>query len=71
MLKTKVEDALNAQILKEEHSSRIYLAMAIWCEANGYPGAAAFLYRQSDEERMHQLKLVHYVNDRGGKAKVG
>jgi ferritin len=71
MLKKKVEDALNAQILKEEHSSRIYLAMAIWCEANGYPGAAAFLYRQSDEERMHQLKLVHYVNDRGGKAVIG
>lgn len=64
----KVEAAINEQIKKEEHSSRLYLAMAIWCEVNGYPGAAAFLYEHTDEERMHQMKFVHYVNDRGGKA---
>lgn len=63
-----VEAAINEQIRREEFSSRLYLSMAIWCEANGFPGAAAFLYRQTDEERMHQLKFVHYVNDRGGKA---
>jgi ferritin len=70
MIKKTVEAAINEQIKREEHSSRIYLAMAIWCESNGFPGAAAFLYRQSDEERMHQLKLVHYVNDRGGVASL-
>ncbi len=68
MIKKTVESAINEQIKREEFSSRLYLSMAIWCESNGYPGAAAFLYRQADEERMHQLKLVHYVNDRGGKA---
>jgi ferritin len=66
MLSEKIEGALNHQISVEEHSSRIYLAMAIWCETHGYPGAANFLYTQSDEERMHMLKMVHYVNDRGG-----
>lgn len=68
MLNKRVETAINDQIKKEEFSSRLYLSMAIWCEVHGFPGAAAFLYRQSDEERMHQLKLVHYVNDRGGKS---
>ncbi|HOH99340.1 MAG TPA: ferritin [Bacteroidales bacterium] len=68
MLTERIEKALNHQIGVEEHSSRIYLAMASWCEVNGFPGAAAFLYRQSDEERMHMLKIVHYVNDRGGHA---
>lgn len=68
MINKNVEKALNEQIKKEEFSSRLYLAMAIWCEVNGYPGAAAFLYKHTEEERMHQLKLVHYVNDRGGKA---
>jgi ferritin len=68
MIKKTVESAINEQIKREEFSSRLYLSMAIWCESNGFPGAATFLYRQSDEERMHQLKLVHYVNDRGGKA---
>ena len=70
MVNKKIEAALNEQIKKEEFSSRLYLAMAIWCEANGYPGAASFLYKHTEEERMHQMKLVHYVNDRGGKAKL-
>lgn len=68
MINTKVAAALNEQIKKEEYSSRLYLAMAIWCEVNGYPGAASFLYMHTEEERMHMLKLVHFVNDRGGKA---
>lgn len=63
-----IEKAINEQIHKEEHSSRLYLQMASWCEANGYPGAASFLYAQADEERMHMLKFVHYLNDRNGRA---
>jgi len=66
MVTKNVEKALNEQIRKEEHSSRIYLAMASWCERNGYPGASDFLYAQTEEERIHMLKLVHYLNDRGG-----
>ncbi|MBL7138761.1 MAG: ferritin [Bacteroidales bacterium] len=66
MVSKNVEKALNEQIKKEEHSSRIYLAMASWCERNGYPGASDFLYAQTEEERLHMLKLVHYLNDRGG-----
>jgi len=68
MISKKVEKAINDQIKKEEYSSRLYLAMASWCHSNGYPGAAAFLYTHADEERMHQLKFVHYLNDRGGYA---
>ncbi|GAB4310546.1 MAG: non-heme ferritin [Bacteroidales bacterium] len=64
----KVEEALNEQIKLEEHSSRIYMAMASWCEVNGYPGAAQFLYAHSDEERMHMTKLIHYVNEKNGHA---
>jgi len=68
MIKKNVEKALIEQIKLEEHSSRIYMAMASWCEVNGYPGAAKFLYAHSDEERMHMTKLVNYVNDRGSHA---
>lgn len=67
-MKKVIEDALNEQVKREEHSSRLYLQMATWCEVNGFPGAAAFLYKQADEERMHQLKIVHYINDREGEA---
>lgn len=70
MIKKNVQNAINEQIKKEEFSSRLYLSMAIWCEANGYPGAAKFLYEHADEERMHMMKFVHYVNDRGGQAEL-
>ena len=68
MLKQKIEAALNNQIEIEAESSQIYLAMASWAETQGLGGAAQFLYKHSDEERMHMLKLVQYVNERGGRA---
>lgn len=68
MLKEKIEKALNNQIKIEAESSQIYLAMASWAETEGLGGTSQFLYKHSDEERMHMLKLVQYVNERGGKA---
>ncbi len=64
----KIEAALNAQIEKEASSSQFYLAMASWAEGNGLNGTAKFMYTHSDEERFHMLKLVKFVNERGGKA---
>ena len=68
MITKIVEKSINEQIKREEHSSRIYLAMASWAERNGFPGAANWLYAQTEEERIHMLKFVHYLNDRGGNA---
>jgi ferritin len=70
MLKERIEAALNSQIKSEAESSQIYLAMASWADTQGLGGAAQFLYKHSDEERMHMLKLVQYVNERGGKALI-
>lgn len=70
MVSKKVENALNAQVAKEAMSSQVYLAMASWAEVQGLEGVAAFLYRHSDEERMHALKLMRYINERGGHAVV-
>jgi len=70
MLSKKLEKAIIQQIKAEEESSRLYLSMASWCEVNGYAGAAAFLFGHATEERMHALKLLSYVNDRGGHAKL-
>ena len=63
-----VEEKLNKQIELEANSSHLYLSMACWAECKGYGGTANFLYKHSDEERMHMLKLVKFVNERGGKA---
>lgn len=66
----RVEAALNDQILKEASSSQYYLAMASWAENNGLNGTSKFMYTHSDEERFHMLKLVKFVNERGGKAMI-
>lgn len=68
MISKKVEAALNNQISLEGQSSQFYLAMASWAENKGFGGTCEFLYRQADEERIHMLKLVRYVNERGGTA---
>lgn len=70
MLSTRIEKSLNDQIQVEAQSSQIYLAMASWAEVQGFEGVAQFMYAHSDEERMHMLKLVKFVNERGGHAKV-
>lgn len=70
MLSKKIEAALNKQIRIEAESSQVYLSMACWAEVQGLEGVAQFMYRQSDEERMHMLKLIKYVNERGGHAAI-
>jgi ferritin len=70
MLSKKIEAALNRQVEVEASSSQAYLAMASWAENTGLSGTAAFLYRHADEERMHMLKLIKFINERGGRAVV-
>jgi ferritin len=70
MLSKTIETALNNQIVLEGNSSNYYLAMASWAEVEGLNGAAEFLYAHSDEERIHMVKLIRFINDRGGRAIV-
>jgi ferritin len=70
MLPKKVEEILNEQILREDYSSQLYLAMASWSENQGFEGVSEWLYAQAEEERMHMLKLVRFVNERDGNAVI-
>lgn len=70
MLSSKVSNALNKQIELEASSSQYYLSMASWAETQGMNGVAGFLYTHADEERMHMLKLIKFVNERGGQGIV-
>jgi len=70
MLPKKVEEILNLQIKKEDYSSQLYLSMASWAENNGFEGVSNWLYAQAEEERVHMLKLVRYVNERDGVAVI-
>lgn len=63
VLKDEVVDIINKQIKMEAQSSAAYLAMAAWCDMNGYDNCAEFFYKQSDQERSHQMKFFHYLVD--------
>ena len=70
MLKKTVEDICNRQIEREGFSANLYLAMASWAETNGMSGVAQWLYAQAEEEKLHMLKFMKYINERGGKAVI-
>jgi len=70
MLIKKVEDICNRQVEREGYSSNLYLAMASWAEVNGYAGVAQWLFVQAEEEKLHMLKFVKYINERGGKSVI-
>ena len=70
MLSEKTLQALNKQIELEGNASASYLAMASWCERQGLNGCATFFYDQSAEERMHMMKIIHYVNEMDGHAVI-
>ncbi len=67
-ISTNMKKALNEQVALEANASNSYLAMASWCEVTGYQGSASYFYAQSDEERTHMLKIVHFLNDMGANA---
>ncbi len=71
MLSKPMQDSLNNQVKLEAASSQAYLAMASWAEIQpGLDGVAEYFFQQSEEERVHMLKLMRFVNERGGFAMV-
>lgn len=67
-LTEEVQDILNQQIAIEGNASQKYLAMAAWCDRNGYKTSAAHFYDQAEEERNHMMKILHFIVDLGGTA---
>ena len=70
MLSKRIENGLNGQVTSEGNSSQYYLSMASWAELQGFEGTSEFLYKHAEEERMHMLKLVRFINERGGQAEI-
>lgn len=64
----EIEKLLNDQIKYEAKASVQYLSMASWADTRGYNGVANFFYTQSEEERVHMIKLVKFINERSGVA---
>ncbi len=71
MLSQSMQEALNNQVRLEAASSHAYLAMASWSDIQpGLDNVAEYFFQQSEEERVHMLKLMRFINERGGFAFV-
>lgn len=59
----EMQEKLNNQIEMEGYASFLYLSMYTWCDYHGLIGCAQFFKRQADEEHMHMMKLVEYMQE--------
>jgi ferritin len=67
-LKEEIEILLNNQVKMEAEASAKYLAMASWCDRNGFRNSAKYFMKQSGEEREHMVKIFNYLMFVGGTA---
>jgi len=70
MINKKIEDALNKQINEELYSAYLYMSMASHFDAVNLPGFANWMKTQAEEEMAHAYRFYHYINGRGGRAKL-
>ena len=70
MLTKTVEAAINDQIAKEFFASHLYLSMVAWFEDQNLPGFAHWMRMQTEEERMHAMKLFNYLIEAGGRVRL-
>jgi ferritin len=61
----------NRQLTMELDASNAYLAMAGWLENAGFPGFSSWMQMQSEEERLHALKIYQFILDRESTIAIG
>lgn len=70
LISEELNQAMNNQIGSELGASHQYLQLAAYFQNEDLPELAGFFFRQSDEERQHAMKFVHYILDAGGQVAV-
>lgn len=63
-------DLMNEQIAHELIASNQYLQIATHFDGEALCKLAEFFYKQSEEEREHALKLVHYMTEVGAEVRI-
>lgn len=58
-------DLWSAQVSVELSASQLYLSASIWFRARGYPGMAAWMLDESDEERGHGFAILEFAMKKG------
>lgn len=63
-------DLINEQIAHELIASNQYLQIATYFDGQALRKLSEFFYKQSEEEREHALKFVHYMTEVGGEVRI-
>lgn len=70
LISKSLNEAMNKQIGSELAASNQYIKIASYFDGEQLPELAAFFFRQSDEEREHAMKFVHYILEAGGEVDI-
>jgi len=65
LLTARVESKLNELVGQELHAMYTYVAVANWCQNNGYLKAYDFFLQESKDEKQHSEILQKYMLDMG------
>ena len=69
-MNSRVQDAINEQIHAEFFSFYLYLSLSSYFKARHLDGFAHWMHVQAQEEYGHAMKLVEYLNERGGTVRL-
>ncbi|MFQ5350514.1 MAG: ferritin [Thermoanaerobaculia bacterium] len=69
-LSEELTTAMNRQVGHELAASSQYIAIAAHFDVQALSRLADFFYRQSDEEREHAMKFVHFIVEAGGALEI-
>ncbi len=70
LISKAMNEAMNMQIGSELAASNQYITIASYFGREQLPELADFFFRQSDEEREHAMKFVHYILEAGGEVDI-
>lgn len=63
MIHSRAASLLNEQVGHEFAAFLQYIAISTWLESEALPELAKYFAHQADEERMHALKMLKFLND--------
>jgi len=70
MIQQDLQDAINAQINQEFSAAYNYLGMANYFDEENLDGFATWMQLQHAEEQAHGMRLLRYLQDRGGRVRL-
>ncbi|MGJ8678313.1 MAG: ferritin [Akkermansiaceae bacterium] len=70
MISTELEAAINSQINQEFTAAFNYLGMSTYFDKHNLDGFANWMNKQFAEEQAHAMKLLRYLQDRGGNVQL-